>query len=91
MQFSNQTRAILPFFQKAENIRPLAIHRILVRRQAELSIERGIESRQKTGPRWAADGIRREGVHVEIAHQIERGELAADPSNADLLRALLDM
>jgi 2-dehydropantoate 2-reductase len=28
---------------------------------------------------------------VEIAHQIERGELAADPSNADLLRALLDM
>ena len=28
---------------------------------------------------------------VEIAHQIEGGELAADPSNADLLRALLDM
>lgn len=27
---------------------------------------------------------------VEIAHRIERGELAADPSNADLLRALID-
>jgi len=27
---------------------------------------------------------------VEIAHQIERGELTADPANADLLRALLD-
>jgi 2-dehydropantoate 2-reductase len=27
---------------------------------------------------------------VEIAHQIERGELKADPSNADLLRSLLD-
>lgn len=27
---------------------------------------------------------------VEIAHQIERGELAADPANADLLRSLLD-
>jgi 2-dehydropantoate 2-reductase len=27
---------------------------------------------------------------VEIAHRIERGELKADPSNADLLRSLLD-
>ena len=27
---------------------------------------------------------------VEIAHRIERGELAPDPSNADLLRSLLD-
>ncbi len=27
---------------------------------------------------------------VEIAHQIERGELAADPTNAGLLRSLLD-
>jgi len=27
---------------------------------------------------------------VEIAMQVERGELPADPSNADLLRALLD-
>jgi 2-dehydropantoate 2-reductase len=27
---------------------------------------------------------------VEIAHRIERGELTADPSNADLLRSLLD-
>ncbi len=27
---------------------------------------------------------------VEIAHRIERGDLKADPSNADLLRALLD-
>jgi 2-dehydropantoate 2-reductase len=27
---------------------------------------------------------------VAIAHRIERGELAADPANADLLRALLD-
>ena len=27
---------------------------------------------------------------VEIARRIERGELAADPANADLLRALLD-
>jgi 2-dehydropantoate 2-reductase len=27
---------------------------------------------------------------VEIAHQIESGELKADPSNADLLRSLLD-
>ncbi len=27
---------------------------------------------------------------VEIAHRIERGELEADPSNADLLRSLLD-
>jgi 2-dehydropantoate 2-reductase len=27
---------------------------------------------------------------VEIAHAIERGDLAADPSNADLLRSLLD-
>lgn len=27
---------------------------------------------------------------VEIAHQIESGGLAADPSNAELLRSLLD-
>ena len=27
---------------------------------------------------------------VEIAHRIERGELAADVSNADLLRSLID-
>lgn len=28
---------------------------------------------------------------VEISHQIENGELEADPSNADMLRALLDI
>ena len=55
-------------------------------RRAEVDDINGVVVREQAGLGGAAPVNTR---LVEIAHRIERGELAADPSNADLLRALL--
>jgi 2-dehydropantoate 2-reductase len=56
-------------------------------RRAEIDAINGLVAREQAGLGGAAPVNRR---LVEIAERIERGELAPDPANADLLRALLD-
>ena len=56
-------------------------------RRGEIDEINGLVAREQAGLGGAAAVNRR---LVEIAQRIERGELAPDPSNADLLRSLLD-
>ena len=56
-------------------------------RRGEIDEINGLVAREQAGLGGEAPVNRR---LVEIAQRIERGELAPDPSNADLLRSLLD-
>jgi 2-dehydropantoate 2-reductase len=60
-------------------------------RRAEVDAINGlvVREQQRLGGAGSTNGVPVNAGLVEIAHKIERGEIEADPSNADLLRALI--